>query len=106
MFRRVVDLRRLKSVSKTPKFQYESISTDGDQVRPLDPLIPLAIKNGFHHILVHLDDRKLLGINWKGHWYEWTVDPFRVNGIPYFFCQTLRPVNQHLRQQGYDSSYK
>ena len=47
MFRRVVDLRRLKSVSKTPKFQYESISTDGDQVRPLDPLIPLLSRTAF-----------------------------------------------------------
>ena len=99
-FRLIVDLRRLNSVSETPKFQYESISMVCDQVRPHDSLVTLDIKNGFHHIPVHSDHRKFLGIHWKGHWYQWTVLPFGFNGSPYFFCKTLRPVIQHLRQQG------
>ena len=99
-FRLIVDLRRLNSVSETPKFQYESISTVCDQVRPHDSLFTLDIKNGFHHIPVHSDHRKFLGIHWKGHWYQWTVLPFGFNGSPYFFCKTLRPVIRHLRQQG------
>lgn len=95
-----MDLRRLNSVSETPKFQYESISMVCDQVRPHNLLVMLDIKNGFHHIPVHSDHRKFLSIHWKGHWYQWTVLPFRLNGSPYFFCKTLRPVIQHLRQQG------
>ena len=34
-----MDLRRLNSVSEPPKFQYESISTVCNQVRPHDLLI-------------------------------------------------------------------
>ena len=74
-FQLVVDLRCLNSVSENPQFQYESISMVCDQVRPHDSLVTLDIKNGFHHIPVHSDHCKFLGIHWKGHWYQWTVLP-------------------------------
>ena len=93
MFRLIVDLRRLNSVSETPKFQYESISMVCDQVRPHDTLVTLDIKNGFHHIAVHSDHRKFLGIHWKGQWYQWTVLPFGFNGSPYFFLQNATAGN-------------
>ena len=76
-----MDLRRLNSVSETPKFQYKSISMVCDQVHPHDSLVTLDIKNEFHHIPVHSDHRKFLGIHWKGHWYQWTVLPFGFNGL-------------------------
>ena len=98
--RLTVDLQCLDAFSKTPKFQYESISTVCKQICPHDTLVTLDIKNGFQHIPIHPDHRKFLGIQWKGDWYQWKVLPFRFNGSPYFFCKTLQLVIQYLCQQG------
>ena len=78
-FRLIVDLRLLNSVSKTFKFQYESISMVCDQGRPHDSLVTLDFKNRFHHIPVHSDHRKFLGS---------------------VFFSAKRAIIQHLRQQG------
>ena len=37
---------------------------------------------------------------WKGRMFVWQVLPFGLSCSPYFFAKTLRPVIQHLRQQG------
>lgn len=100
-FRLIVDLRRLNSVSETPKFQYESISTVCDQVRPHDSLISLDIENGFHHILVHPDYRNFLGIHWKGHWYSMDRSPVRIQRKSVFFLQNIAASNSTSASTGF-----
>ena len=33
-------------------------------------------------------------------YYTWLTLPFELSASPFFFAKTLRPVKQHLRQQG------
>ena len=67
-----MDLRRLNSVSETPKFQYESISTVCNQVRPHDSLItdryrerlsPYSGASGRQKIPRHSLERSLVSMN-------------------------------------------
>lgn len=98
--RLVCDLRQLNSSCVTPSFVYENIDTVLDLVEPGDNFISCDLKNGFHHVSVRKEDRKYLGISWRGVYYQWCVLPFGLSSSPYFFCKILRPVIQYLREKG------
>lgn len=98
--RLVCDLRKLNSSCTAPKFVYENIDTVLELVQPEDHFISADLKNGFHHVLVRVEDRKYLGIHWRGVYYQWKVLPFGLSSSPYFFCKILKPVVQWFREQG------
>lgn len=99
-YRLITDLRSVNSACRVPKCRYEDVSMLKDIVKKDDCFVSLDLKDGFFHIPVHEDDRKYLGICWKGKYYTWTVTPFGLSVSPYYFCKTLRPVIQHLRSLG------
>lgn len=67
---------------------------------PNDHFISAPLKLGFHHVLVRKEDRKYLGIYWRGFYYQWRVLPLGLSSSPYFFCKVLKPGVQYLREQG------
>ena len=97
--RLVTDLRRLNDHIKSQSFRHEGIDTVTDQIQSEDYLVTIDLKNGYHHVQIHYDDRKYLGFEWRGHYYMWCVLPFGLKCSSYFFCKTVRPVIQFLRQQ-------
>ena len=89
-----MDLRRLNSVSETPKFQYESISTVCNQVRPQNSLItdryrerlsPHSGASGRQKIPRHSLERSLVSMN---------CSPVRTPRKPVFnFLQNIAASN-------------
>jgi len=98
--RLVCDLRKFNLACQAPKFTYENIDTVLDLVESQDKFVSVDLQNGFHHVLVREEDRKYLGICWRGVYYQWRVLPFGCNSSPYFFCKILKPVSQFLREKG------
>lgn len=99
--RLVTDLRRINQLLiQNKRFVYENIDTALEIVKPNDSLVTLDIKSGFFHCKVDPNYRKYLGFSYRNHYYVWLVTPFGLADSPYFFCKTLRPVIQYLRQEG------
>lgn len=99
-FRLITDLRQVNGYCTPPKFANEGIKEVLELIKPNDHLVTLDIKQGFFHVPVHRDYRKFLGFRWKGQFYQWKCLPFGLNGSPYFFYKTIRPVVEYLRQRG------
>ena len=97
--RLIVDLRRVNEHIVSQSFQYEGIDVVTQLVRPHDKLCSIDLKNGYHHVPVHTDDQTFLGIQWGGCYYVWQVLPFGLKCSSWYFCKTVRPVIQFLRQQ-------
>ena len=99
-YRLIIDLRILNECVLPQKFQYEGIKTVKGLIRSNDRLVTTDLKNGFHHVPIHVDDWKYLGFCWKQEFYVWCVLPFGLKCSPYFFHKFLRPVVCFLREQG------
>ncbi|MES9880717.1 MAG: reverse transcriptase domain-containing protein [Sedimenticola sp.] len=98
--RLVCDLRQINDYCTPPKFVYENIDTVLNLVEYNDKFVSTDLKNGFHHVFVREEDRKYLGIYWRGDYYQWRVLPFGWSCSPYFFCKILRPLTEYLRVLG------
>jgi hypothetical protein len=97
--RLIIDLRGVNQFIDTPSFKYEDINVVLDQIRQGDELVSVDLRNGFQHVLVHPDDRDLLGFKWKGVYYRYKVLPFGLSCSPYYFCKILRVVANYLRTE-------
>ena len=80
---------------KTPSFTQEGIKSVADLIEPNDELITVDLKDGFHHVKIHPNFQKFLGISWSGR-YVWQVLPFGVQCAPYFIYKIVRPVVIYL----------
>ena len=96
----ILDLREVNRSCSAPKFQNEDIRCAMQLLQDNDLMVSLDISNGFLHIPVRLEHQTYLGMKWKGEYYTWLTLPFGLSASPYYFAKTLRPVIQHLRQQG------
>lgn len=99
-YRLVTDLRLLNNKCQPPKFKNEDISTVISFIQPKDYIVTADLKDGFFHVPVHPDHQELLGFQFRGNYYKWTVLPFGHSCSPYFFTKVLRPVIAYLRAQG------
>ena len=63
-------------------------------------MITVDFKDGFHHVLIHPDFTKYLGIEWDGEFYEWQVLPFGVQCAPYYFYKVVHPMIIFLCKNG------
>ena len=68
--------------------------------KPKDYLVTADLKDGFHHIKVHMEHRTYFGFQSRGIYYQWTVLPYGHSCSPYLFCKILRHVVTYLRSQG------
>lgn len=99
--RLVTDLRRINQhLTQNKRFIYENIDTVLEVVQPSDKLVTLDIKSGFFHCKVNPEYQKFLGFSYRNQYFVWQVCPFGLAASPYYFCKTLRPVVQYLRQAG------
>ena len=63
-------------------------------------LAKLDIAHAYRNIPVHPDDRRLLGMKWKGHTYIDTVLPFGLRSAPRIFCAVASALEWILEQEG------
>ena len=83
---------------KTPSFRQEGIKSVADLIEPNYQLVTVDLKDGFHHVRIHVEFQKYLGVSWRGNYYMWQVLPFGVQCAPYFFYKILWPVVTFLRE--------
>lgn len=99
-WRLIVDMRRVNSFIDAPKFSMEDIR----KLRPLlqkgDWMTSLDLKDGFHHVPVHPQHQRHLGMRWKDKTYIWTHLPFGLSASPYIFSKTLRETIKIIRKKG------
>ena len=98
-FRLIHDLRYVNKHLESVKFQYDGIETVCEYIQPLDELVTVDLKSGFHHVPVLKAHQKYLGFKWRSVWYVWQVLPFGLGCSPWYFYKVLRPVVQFLREQ-------
>ena len=60
-------------------------------------MITVDIKDRSHHLGIHKDHQKYLGMAWQGHFFVWMVFLFEASCSPYFFNRLIKPVVTFLR---------
>lgn len=56
------------------------------------------LRAGFHHLLIHPDDRKWLRFRWAGKLYQFRAMPFGARHSPFFFHKTVKELMGILRR--------
>lgn len=99
-WRIIVNLSWLNGFCTVPTFRHESIDTVAAALRPSAWLVKIDLKDGFFHVPVAREYRPLLGIQWRGRYYTWTVLPMGLRASPLVFTKCLRPAIKAARAQG------
>ena len=87
--RLVLDGHYVNSYMDTPKFKQEGIEAVSQLIQEDDDLITADIKDGFHHVKVHISSQTYSGMCWRNKLYVWRVLPFGASCSPYFFNKIL-----------------
>lgn len=98
--RLVVDLRCVNECIVSKSFRNEGIDSVTQLIEANDTLCSIDLKNGYHHVPICVEDQKYLGFSWKNTFYIWLVLPFGLKCSSYYFCKTVCPAIQFLREQG------
>ena len=68
--RLIIDLRFLNSHCSVPKFNNEDIRVVQQYIQYNDLLATVDLQDGFYHIVVKQEDRKYLGFQWLGQYFQ------------------------------------
>lgn len=98
--RKVLDARYLNRAVRTHKFKMESLKTLLQHVRANDYGATLDISKAYNALRLHRRSRPYLGFRHRGTTYRYSRMPFGLSSAPRTFTKVMRPVLQHLRQQG------
>lgn len=96
--RLVVDLRQVNEHLRAVKFKYEALAEFMSSLLPSDHLISWDVKDAYHHVCIHPDDRRYLTFAVGGHTYEAVTMPFGLSVAPWAWTKIMRPVLDALRQ--------
>lgn len=98
--RMIVDLRAVNKWVNTPPFSMEDIRKLKPLLKEGDWMTKIDLKDGFHHISIHPQFQRYLGMAWKGKIYQWTRLPFGLSASPYIFTKLLRETVTICRLKG------
>ena len=62
------------------------------------------VQNAYRIVLVHTEDRQLLGMKWRGAFYVDMVLPFGVRSAPYIFT-CIADLVEWVAKQNYDVTF-
>ena len=98
--RLVVNLRYLNKHLCKQRFKYEDLRTAMLLFECGDYLFSFDLKSGYHHVDIAEVHHTLLGFQWEGAYYVFTVLPFGLATACYMFTKLLRPLVRFWRKQG------
>jgi ribonuclease HI len=101
--RLVINLRKLNEYVDCPHFKMEDIRTAIPLISKNCFLAVLDVKDAYHMIPIHPNDRKFLRFRWNGILYQYTCVPFGLNVAPRLYTKIMKPVLAHLRSNGFKS---
>jgi len=92
-----VDLRQVNEHLRVIRFKYEALADFMSSLLPFDHLISWDIKDAYHHVFIHTNDRPYLTFTVGGHPYEAITMPFGLSVAPWAWTKIMRPVLAALR---------
>lgn len=98
--RLIFDARFLNSHLHIPSFKYEDLSYCHQYMQPNDHMVFTDYKMGYHHVDIHPDFWKYLGIEWDGNFYTFTSMPFGLATACWAFTKITRELLNKWRRMG------
>ena len=98
--RLIFDARYINEHVVIPEFKYEDLSTIHQYIQQNDFLITTDYSKGYHHIDMHPDSWRFMGIEWKGKFYVFTSLPFGLAPACWAFTKLTRELRNRWRQMG------
>ena len=98
--RLVINLRYVNRFLWKKKFKYEDMRIaltyfdKGHYINTFD------LKSGYHHIDIHKDFQKYLGLQWERQYFVFTFLPFGLATACYVFTKVLQPLVKFWRSKG------
>jgi hypothetical protein len=96
----VINLKSLNEYIDAPHFKMEDIKCASSLIMKNCYMCVIDLKDAFHAISIHEQDRKYLKFRWNGTLYQFNCLPFGINVAPRLYTKLLRPVFRHLRSKG------
>jgi hypothetical protein len=62
-------------------------------------MVSWDLADGYHHVAVHPDSRGLLGVEWRGRFYQYTTLNFGLAQAPWVFAKAMRAVVRRWRSR-------
>ena len=102
--RLVIDLRHVNDYLDFPKFKYEDLKIARQYLEKDDFFTTFDLKSGYHHIFIHVEDKKYLGFAWqfpdmKIRYFQFRVLPFGLASACYAFTKLTKPLVKKWRKQ-------
>ena len=98
--RLIFDARPVNEHLFLESFKYENINTARDILVPGGYLFQFDVKSAYPHIRVHHEHWGVLGVEWKGRFFVYTVLPFGLATAPLVFSKVMGVVVAECRARG------
>ena len=104
--RLILDLRYINNFLIKHKVKYEDWKIALSYFQKSSFMITFDLKSGYHHIEIHSDHLRFLGLAWKFpgeasiRYFVFTVLPFGLSSAPYIFTKCLKPLEKYWRFNG------
>ena len=100
--RLVLDLGHVNSFIKQNKFRHENLATLSENLSEGDYFTTFDLSSGYHHIEIHPEHRKFLGLEWtfedgSTKYFHICVLPFGLSSACYVFTKVLHPFTKRWR---------
>ena len=97
-FRPVINLSRLNTMLKVPKFKMETVA----KIAPCltVPLwgITVDLEDAFFHVPIAWEYHKYFAFEMDGHIYVFQFLPFGLSPAPWAFSRIVKPIKSHLHE--------
>lgn len=99
--RAVLDFTHQNGFLDVASCKYETLPELAQTLRPHDAMLTWDIKDAYHHLVVRPEDRKCLAFRCLGRFFVPVTMPFGLAPAPMIWTKVMRPVVEHLREQGF-----
>ena len=96
----ILNLKDLNAYVETSHFKFEDRRTATKLVTPNAFMCSLDLKDAYFLVPVDVENRKLLRFTFHNQIFEFTCLTFGLCTSPFVFTKIMKPVINHLRQQG------
>lgn len=99
--RAVYDYKNVNGFTATASCKYETLPELAQSLRPGDALLSWDIKDAYHHLTIREADRTYLAFSCLGRFFKPVSMPFGLAPACLTWTKVMRPVVQHLREEGF-----
>ena len=77
---------------KVPSFQTEGIPKVKKRIQRDAWLTTVDLKDGYFHLKLHPESRKLVGVKWRGKFFKCKVLHWGRSCVPFLFTEVMKPI--------------